>query len=227
VEITFKNLTDWMIKGIALILAVSLLFAVAAFIYTGYFVDPVYQAKVKFYASGFETVNPSANVTMSPQYVEFLNVNEFFEMVSKDLLENSGIDLTPKTIAGMLQFSSVIEDTSSFYVTAKASDPNLAYNVALSVAKQGPERVKLFEGSGVLHRISDPTLPSAPVGKSPLENAILGFLIGFVLSACIVILKEILDNRIDGADEIAELFHLPILGIVPDFSMGEKKGDRR
>lgn len=224
-EITFKNLTDWIIRGIALILAVSLLFAVAAFIYTSYFVAPVYQARVKFYASGFDTVNPSANVTMTPQYVEFLNVNEFFEMVSKDLLESTGTDLTPKAIAGMLQFSSVIEDTSSFYVTAKASDPNLAYNIALSVAKQGPERAKQFLDVGELQRISDPTLPSAPSGKSPLENAVLGFVIGFVLAAAVVILKEILDNRIEGPDEIAELFHLPILGIVPDFSVGEKKGE--
>ncbi len=225
-EITFKNITDWIMKGIALILAVSILFAVAAFIYASYFVAPVYQARVKFYASGFETSNPSVNVTMTPQYVEFLNVNGFYEMVAKDLLETTGTDLTPKAIAGMLQFSAVIEETSSFYVSVRGTDAKLAYNVALSVAKQGPERVKQFSDVGVLEIIDDPSLPTSPIGNGALENAVVGFVIGFVLTAAIVILKEILDNRIEGPDEIAELFHLPILGIVPDFSMGEKKGEK-
>ena len=225
-EITLKNLFDWIIKGIAFILIVSFLFGAAFFAATKYFVEPTYRTSVKFYASG-----GNSNVQMinnyrawAPQYIEFLNVSEFYEKVSKDLFSDKGVEISPGAIAGYLSFSSIIEETSSFFVRVTTTDPTLTYNIALSVAKMAPQQIEDFQDTGSLEVLSYPTMPTSPVGPNASRNALLGFMIGFVLSAFLVILRELLDNRIKTAEEITEIFHLPVFGVVPDFGTSETKG---
>jgi len=225
VEITLKDLLDWMIKGIVFILVVAILFGVGAFVYTKYFIPPTYTAQVKFYASAAET-NPyaTANQAVAPQFVEFLNINEFNELVSKDMTEDTGMNLSPKEISSCLSFSSVIEDTSSFFVVVTTTDPTLTYSIALSVAEMGPEQIAKYENVGTLAVLSNPVMPTAPSGPNAVRNTFVGLVFGFVLAAAIVILRELTDNRIRSAEELSELFELPLFGIVPDFSSKDKKG---
>ena len=223
-EISLKNIWEWITRSIVFILVVSIIFGIGAFIYNSYFVEPTYVAGVKFYASGMETA-PTLGTSVAPQYVEFLNVNEFYEMVSKDLLADTGVDLTPKEISAMLKFSSVVQETSSFFVNVSSSDPNLAYNVALSVAEKAPAQVDSFADVGVLEVIENPTLPTFPVGAGSLKIGVIGVVLGFMVACFAVIMKEILDNSIKTPDEITQLFDIPVFGTVPDFSANNKKGD--
>lgn len=231
-EITLKNLMDWIMKGLAFILILAVLFGAGTFVINKYFVEPTYTSQVKFYASG----NPEDTVDymranyyrdIVPQYVEFLNVNEFYEMVAKDLKEKVGVSLTPKDIAACIDFSSIVADTSSFFVVAKTTDPALSYNVAMSVSEMAPKQIQNFENAGMLEVLSHPVMPTAPSGPSVLRNSVAGFLAGLILACALVVIREITDNRIRTPEEITEFFGLPVFGIVPDFESGEKKGGRR
>ncbi len=216
-------------KGIVFVLALTLVFGAGAFVITKYFMEPVYTASVKFYASGTESNSQAINYyqSVAPQYVEFLNVNEFYEKVSADLKEDVGIQLSAKQIASCVNFSSIIEETSSFFVTIQTNDSNLSYNIALSIAEKAPEQIQSFENVGALEVLSNPVMPTLPSGPSTAKNTVTGLFLGFLLGASIVILREILDTRIKTADEISTLFGLPIFGVVPDFSASDKKGVRR
>lgn len=233
-EITVKKLFDWIRKGFLFVLIVSILFGTGFFVYTKYFVQPTYRAQVKFYASGtLEDLSGTQSVYLAdyyrdvaPQYVEFLNVNEFYEMVAKKLQEEGHATLTPKEVSSCVKISNIIEDTSSFYVVVETGNPALTYNVAMAVAELAPKQIENFENVGILEVLSNPVMPSAPSGPNVMRNAILGFLFGALLSAFLVVLKELTDNRIKTPDEITELFGLPIFGIVPDFNGGDKKGGR-
>ena len=236
-EITIKKLFDWIRKGIVFVLIVSILSCAGFFVYTKYFVQPTYRAQVKFYATidvsedggvSSQSVNLAQYYNaLAPQYKEFLtNVPEFYEMVAKKLQEDENSSLTPKEISSCITFSEVIEDTSSFYAIIESSDPTTTYNIASAVAQVAPERIGSFENVGVLEVLSHPTMPTAPSGPNVMKNAVLGLLFGAVLSAFLVVLKEMTDNRIKNADEIIEFFDLPVFGVVPDFNGGEKKGGR-
>ena len=226
-EITLKDLLDWMVKGIVFILVFTILFGAVAFCYTKYFVEPTYTAQVKFYANADETnAYTSLSESVAPQFVEFLNVNEFYELVSKDLAEETGVELSPREIGSTLAFSSVIEETSSFFVGITTTDPTLTYSIALSVAKMGPSQIANYENAGTLSVLSNPVMPTAPSGPNIVRNTFVGLVFGFILAAAIVILREITDNRIRSAEELSELFNLPLFGIVPDFSNSEKKGGK-
>ncbi len=228
-EISLKNLFDWIMKSIVFVLVITLIFGTGAFIFTKYFVSPTYTTSVKFYASGSENSLQGIQSAQSvaPQYIEFLNVNEFYEKVSQDLQADIGVELAPREIAACVSFSSVIQETSSFFAIVNTEDATLSYNIALSIAEMGPEQIQNFQNVGALEVLSNPVMPTAPSGPNVLANSFIGFFLGFVLAAGIVVLREILDNRIRSADEITALFGLPVFGVVPDFSVGEKKGVQR
>ena len=228
-EISLKNLFDWVMKIIVFVLVLTLIFGAGAFVFTKYFVAPTYTTSVKFYASGSENSLQAIQSAQSvaPQYIEFLNVNEFYEKVSQDLQADIGVELAPRAIASCVGFSSVIEETSSFFVIVNTGDPNLSYNIALSIAEMAPEQIQNFQNVGALEVLSNPVMPTAPSAPNVLANSFIGLFLGFVLAAGIVVLREVLDNRIKSADEITALFGLPVFGVVPDFSAGEKKGVQR
>ena len=224
-EFTLKNLLEWILKGIVFIIVISILFGAGAFCYTKFFVSPTYSTSVKFYASGTaaDMVLAGAYQSAAPQYVEFLNVREFSEKVSKSLLDDTGKELSPKAIEASLSFSNVVEETASFFAMVTTTDADLTYHIAVAVAKAAPDQIKEICKDGDLIVIENPTKPTAPSSPGPMHNTVLGFLAGFVLSAIAVVLKEALDTRIDNVDEITELFGLPVLGVVPDFSAGARK----
>ena len=227
-EITIQALLKWIVKGIAFILIFTILFGVGAFVYTKYFVPSTYQASVKFYAGG--TVENKSQYmadyyrSVAPQYIEFLNVNEFYEMVANDLLEDTGISLTPAQISASFTFSTIVTDTSSFYVTVETQDPSLTYNIAMSLAEMAPKRVESFENVGSLEVLSHPIMPTAPSGPNIARNTLVGLLLGFLLSTALVVIRELSDNRLRSPEEITESFGIPLFGIVPDFNLGDKKG---
>lgn len=225
-EISLKMLFDWIMKGLVFIVIVTLLTSVGAFVYTKYFVAPTYSAEVKFCADSEETgINGLAYYkTLAPQYVELLNVNEFYKMVADELLSTKQKSYEPEKIRRMVSFSGVVEDTSVFYARVSANSAQEAYDVACAVAAAAPDRIFELKSEETLMIASMPTLPSSPSAPNIRNNTIYGFLAGLMLSMFLVVIKELLDNRIKTGDEITTIYGLPVLGAVPDFSAEEKEG---
>lgn len=227
-EITLKNVFDWIMKGIALIIIISILAGGAAFAYSKFVVMPVYRSNVKLCADSSDTDSQFINYykAIAPQYIELLNVTEFYQMVAEEALRTTGEVYTAPQIAGMVSFSSVVEETGVFYVTVSSSDPQKAYHVAAAIAEKAPERISDLKPSDKLSVVSYPVLAASPSSPNVMNNTVIGFLLGLILSAAIVVLREVLDGRVKSAAEITEMYGLPVLGSVPNFSTNERKGGK-
>ncbi len=59
------------------------------------------------------------------------------------------------------------------------------------------------------------TIPSAPSSPKTSRNVALGILLGVLLGIGLVMLREQFDRRIRDADELEDLFELPVLGTIP------------
>ena len=225
-EINLKTLLEWILKGIIFILVITLLAGAGAFLYTKYFVSPTYRASVKFSANPGESGTSGLTYykSVAPEYIEFLNVHEFYSMVADHLLETKQKAYSSSQIQRMVKFSSVVAETSAFYASVKAASAQEAFDVAEAVAYCAPQRIKEIRSSDKLMVASMPRVPGAPASPNVRNNTIYGLIAGFILSVFLVIVKELLDNNIKGTEDITEHFGLPVLGAVPDFSSQEKEG---
>jgi len=227
-EITLQDLMDWIMKGIVLILVLSLLCGAGAFLFAKYFIAPTYVSEIKLYAgektSDVSGVNSYKSV--APQYIEFLNVLEFYERISLSIEEKTGKKEDPEKIANQIEFSSIISNTASFYMTVTTTDPQLSYDVAMAVAELAPQQIKEFQTEGSLEVVSYPVFPMEPAGPDMTKVLILGLFFGAFLGVAVVVLREMMDTSIKTAEEITEVFGLPVFGIVPDFSANERRMGR-
>ena len=228
VQISLKSVFHWLTKGIVFIIVAAVLMGAIFFAYSKYMITPTYQSTVKLCADStdIDSQRISYYVAVAPQYVELLNVNEFYGMVADEMLEQYGKVRTAGQIGRSVAFSDVVEDTGVFYVTARSSDPTEAYQIAKAVADLAPTRIKDLKEGDKLLVASFPVEPSAPSSPNVLRNTAFGVLLGVLLMAAIIIAKELLDNRVKSSDQITEIYGLPILGSVPDFTAVEKKGGK-
>jgi Mrp family chromosome partitioning ATPase/capsular polysaccharide biosynthesis protein len=64
--------------------------------------------------------------------------------------------------------------------------------------------------------VLDRSTTAQQVAPRPLRNGVLGLMLGLVLGIALAFLREALDTRVRGADEIAERVDLPLLARLPE-----------
>lgn len=220
IEISLKSVYECLKRGIWIIITAAVVFGAASFAWTKYMVEPTYQSKVKLAANSMDTDSQLINyyITIAPQYIEFLNVSEFYQMVADEVLAEHNKLYTAKEVGSMVSFSAVVENTGVFFVTVSGHDPQEVFNLASAIAKCAPDMIKNQKSSDVLSVISQPILPTSPTSPSISKNTAIAAFFGAALAAGIIIAIDLLDTRLKSSDEMTELYGLSVLGVVPDFS---------
>src|SRR5205807_1755958 len=82
------------------------------------------------------------------------------------------------------------------------------------------KRQKEVDISGLLRtnniRMLDAALvPKVPVRPNRMQNIGLAVLMGLVLGVALVLLLEFLDSTVKSQDDVEQVLHLPLLGILP------------
>ncbi len=163
---------------------------------------------------------------MLATYIEVFSTTAFNETVSEHLLKNYGIEYS----AGAIKASTVIEaieDTSMFRMKVTTTNADYSYYIAQSLVECVPESMANTNKGLVLASVEDPPLKagSAESMNYP-KKCLIGALAGIILAAAFVIIKDLFDIRIKGADDLAEKYAIPVLGSVPYFDDGSNKSKK-
>ncbi len=247
-ELNIKQLFLVVMKKLPIIMVVSIILGLASYIYTEYFVTPLYSSSALLsYQSNenrksFKAVN-SGDYTVSVELVssipELIKNDACIDIVAR----TSGLDAIYSNgqIRGMISLSS--KGTENFTLTA--SCPNREHSLLLVNAfAKVISNVSLVDGNIVEAESTDPdrgyitkifnagtvtliseakNLPSAPSSPNMKKNILLGFLIGFVFSSLFFIAKDFLSAKVITEEDIDKLLlEIPALGSVPMITTNEK-----
>lgn len=227
----------------AFIIAITLVAAIIGFVYTRYFVEPVYSAS-------FEVLVNAGNGTLNDESNGYVNVSsisssqKFITMISRVLTSQSflepiydivqengkydlGEDSTYKTLAGMLVLKSG-NDIQNLSVSVQSTDKEFSVYLLNLVYDRLPDEVnKAAKGSTVytLEAPVDNINNVKRVNTNLMRNTAIGALIGFVLSAGAFVLFSFLDTRIKTDADVERLLEVPVIGRIPPFEGhgGDKK----
>lgn len=79
-----------------------------------------------------------------------------------------------------------------------------------------------------LSRLADPvtirreaSVPSGPIRPKPVQNTLLGLLLGLTFGLVAAFVRDSLDRRFKTSREITDELHLPLLGYVPEDVLGQ------
>ncbi|TXK19495.1 polysaccharide biosynthesis tyrosine autokinase [Homoserinibacter sp. GY 40078] len=186
-------------------------------------VTPMYEARTKVFvaatgASSVTELNAGSSFTQQivRSYAEVVRTGIVLEPVIDDL----DLDETPAELATRIT-ASVKLDTVIVEISVTDSDAEQAARIANAVARRlieaAPELTPTNAGGSDPVRITvaqRAVLPTEPVSPQTSLNIILGAIVGLVLGLAIAVLHTVLDQRIRGAREVAQLTDRPILGAI-------------
>ena len=201
------------------IVLVALVFAIAAFGYSAFLAKKEYQSTSRIYVVSRQNQDNNALTNSDLQAGSYL-VKDYREIIlSQNVLtqaiEELKLDMTPAELSKKISVS-VPTDTRILSITAKDGDPKEAARIANGLRNVAAEKIISVT------KVSDvTTLDEAEVSQSPSSpnirrNVLLGFIAGAGLMVVLLVVLEVLDDRVKRPEDIEELMGLTLLGIVPD-----------
>ena len=224
-EIDLLGLLRALLKRWWLILIAVIVGGAAMFVYTRFFVTPLYQSSVSFYVNNGQREEnriSNADITASQSLVDTYIVILKYGTTLDEVIYDAGLSCSPSALENKISCAA-INDTEVFQVTVTDPSPETAARIARSISRILPVKVaEVIEGSTV-RVVREPSVPTRPSSPNVRRNVLLGAAIGFVLSACFVVLRYLLDDRIrDAARVLKDSYSYPVLAVIPDLKSDSK-----
>lgn len=230
VEIDVYKLFTALLRRAWIIIIVAAVCASAAFLGTVHLITPLYQSSAMFYVNnnslsvGDASLSiSSSDITASKSLVETYIVILKSRTCLNDVIDYAGVDYSYSELRGMISASSV-NSTEVFEVVVTSPDPAEAENIANAIAYILPNRISDIVDSTSAKIVDYAVRPSAPSSPDLAMNTILGFVIGFALSAVVIIIITLLDVTIRSEEDVESISKHPILSTVPDMMAPSKGG---
>ena len=229
VEIDIGRIVFAILDRVWLVVLVCVLCAALVFGYTYQFVTPRYQSAAMFYVNNNSfSVGDAALSISSGDLVTSRGLVDSYIVILKtretlnEVIDYAGVDLSYREISAMIA-AEAVNETEIFRVTVTNPDPQEAEKIANAIAYILPKRIgNIIDGTSA-KIVDSAVLPADPSSPSYTKNTVLGFLLGFLLSAGFIALKEIFNTTIRSEEDIAQVCTHPVLSQVPNMQLGGKK----
>lgn len=214
-EIDLLELLMGILEHWKLIAVTAVVGAVLAALYTFFMVTPMYRATATIYvvSRNDSVINMSDLQIGSALTSDYIKVFEMWEVHEK-VISALDLDYSYSEMASMLSVTNT-SDTRMLDLTVTNADPKLAAAIANEYAEVGAEYISDKMKTDEPSLMSTARVPVNPVSPNKAKNILLGFLLGFVLAAGVVVLRILLDDTYKSADDIRKYTGLVVLAAVP------------
>ena len=201
------------------IVLVALVFAIAAFGYSAFLAKKEYQSTSRIYVVSRQNQDNNALTNSDLQAGSYL-VKDYREIIlSQNVLtqaiEELKLDMTPAELSKKISVS-VPTDTRILSITAKDGDPKEAARIANGLRNVAAEKIISVTKVSDVTTLDEAEVPQSPSSPNIRRNVLLGFIAGAGLMVVLLVVLEVLDDRVKRPEDIEELMGLPLLGVVPD-----------
>ena len=201
------------------IILVALVFAIAAFGYSAFLAKKEYQSTSRIYVVSRQNQDNNALTNSDLQAGAYL-VKDYREIIlSQNVLsqaiEELKLDMTPAALSKKLNVS-VPTDTRILSITAKDGDPKEAARIANGLRNVAAEKITSVTKVSDVTTLDEAEVPQSPSSPNIKRNVLLGFVAGAGLMVVLLVVVEVLDDRVKKPEDVEELMGLPLLGVVPD-----------
>lgn len=201
------------------IVLVALVFAIAAFGYSAFLAKKEYQSTSRIYVVSRQNQDNNALTNSDLQAGSYL-VKDYREIIlSQNVLsqaiEELKLDMTPAELSKKISVS-VPTDTRILSITAKDGNPKEAARIANGLRNVAAEKIIAVTKVSDVTTLDEAEVPQSPSSPNIRRNVLLGFIAGASLMVVLMVVVEVLDDRVKRPEDIEELMGLTLLGIVPD-----------
>ena len=218
-EIDVFQLVKVLWKRKFLIVLTAIIVGLVAFAYSSFVIKPQYTSTTRIYVVNRNQADKPGLTNQDLQAGAYL-VKDYREIIlSQDVLEKVVADqkltMDAKTLGRKVSVT-VPADTRIVSISVRDGNPEEASRIANAlreVAAQKIISVTRVSDVTTLEEARPATSPSSPnIRRNTMMATIAG--VGFV--TIIVLLVELLDDRVKRPEDIEEVMHISLLGVIPN-----------
>lgn len=219
-EIDVLKLIRAVLKKWWIVVLATAVIGILAFDYASYFVTPLYQSKVQIIVDSSgdtsektTTADINASQKLADTYMIILKTNPILEAVK----EYTKLDYSAEALKNMIK-TRAVNNTEIFEIIVTTPSPENSRDIANALAEILPEHVKKLRPNSLstLTLLEPAELPQSRVSPNRTKYAIVGAMIGFIVSVAIICIVDLLDDVIHDEEYLTKTYELPILAVVPD-----------
>ena len=229
-EIDLKNILQffWDRKiGMAIIILICV---ILGYIYTTYFVSPVYTATATaILTSNSETSDGQSAVTQSEVTLNNSLLSTYRGIATSDSVVNSvisnlGLNISADVLKNQISVSSK-ENTQIINISVSNANPNEAAKIANEIRRVFAERVSEIYDIDNIKPLDDAKVPTAPSNINHVKDILLFTAGGLVLAIIYVVIANFFDNTVKSSSDIEKAIGINVIAEIPiyEYSKGRKR----
>lgn len=218
---TLLELLKLMRKHLKLVIALPIVCAIAMGLVSFLFMPNTYTASTSMYV--LVQSDNTTGATMSTD----LSASQ---MITNDVANLITSDRVTKDTAAALQMNSlddydiaVNSETTTRVLTLSVTgqDAQSTAIIANELAKNVSAVAQEVMNVQSVNVIDEAATPESPSGPNRMMYTAVAFLAGLFLAVAIVVLMDVLNTRVRGAEDVEELLGVPVIGRIPAMKEGK------
>ena len=202
-----------------LILLVAIVAGVASFAYSSFVVKPEYKSTTRIYVvnrnqsdkPGLTNQDLQAGTYLVKDYREIILSQDVLEKVVSDL----GLTINAKTLSKKVQVT-VPADTRIVSISVSDHKPDEASRIANALREVAAQKIIAVTRVSDVTTLEEARPATGPSSPNIRRNTMMGVGAGAGLVIVVILLVELLDDRVKRPEDVEDVMNISLLGVVPN-----------
>jgi polysaccharide export protein, MPA1 family len=219
IEIDVLQLVKVLWKRKFVIVLVALLAGITAFAYSSFVIKPQYTSTTRIYVVNRNQADKPGLTNQDLQAGAYL-VKDYREIIlSQDVLEkvvaDQSLTIDAKTLGKKVSVT-VPADTRIVSISVRDGKPEEASRIANALREVAAQKIISVTRVSDVTTLEEARPATSPSSPNIRRNTMMATLVGAGFVTVVVLLVELLDDRVKRPEDIEEVMHLSLLGVIPN-----------
>lgn len=218
-EIDVFQLVKVLWKRKFLIVLVALVAGLAAFAYSSFVIKPQYASTTRIYVVNRNQADKPGLTNQDLQAGSYL-VKDYREIIlSQDVLEkvvaDQNLTIDAKTLGKKVSVT-VPADTRIVSISVRDGKPEEASRIANALREVAAQKIISVTRVSDVTTLEEARPATSPSSPNIRRNTMMATIAGVGIVIVVVLLVELLDDRVKRPEDIEEVMHISLLGVIPN-----------
>ena len=219
IEIDVLQLVKVLWKRKFVIVLVALLAGITAFAYSSFVIKPQYTSTTRIYVVNRNQADKPGLTNQDLQAGAYL-VKDYREIIlSQDVLEkvvaDQNLTIDAKTLGKKVSVT-VPADTRIVSISVRDGKPEEASRIANALREVAAQKIISVTRVSDVTTLEEARPATSPSSPNIRRNTMMATIAGVGIVIVIVLLVELLDDRVKRPEDIEEVMHISLLGVIPN-----------
>ena len=221
VEIDVLSLVKTLWRRKFLIVVTAFVMAIVALGYSTFIIKPNYTSTTRIYVVNRQA-NENSTLTNQDLHAGTYLVKDYKEIIlSQDVLakviDDLKLNVQPSALAKKINVT-VPTDTRIVSIAVSDGDAKEAARIANSLRQIAAEKIIAVTKVSDVTTLEEAEVPNSPSSPNIRRNTLIGFLAGGFLISVVILVVEVLDDRVKKPEDVEEALGITLLGVVPNMN---------